>query len=255
MPGLQPPLFDPLARTDAMMDQPKPPTVTQEGCANCGLPYTEHRRAFAGSIAWCPGTVVGATYRPTALATPTEPKPPVSSETTEQIISAWAFAHNIDGAARNDLFKRLRDAAPSSTPVSSEVAKMAERLRRNRQVYNGMGTFRDERVNPDGPAAADMLEKLSRDRSGVLEEAAETNARLVADLAKFDADISCEGCGAPLFEGDDYVSDPNDIHGCWAALTDRPSKRERPCYAYRVGKPSACQPIRALSPTAEGNRT
>jgi hypothetical protein len=28
-------------------------------------------------------------------------------ETVEQIITAWAYAHNIDGAARNDLFKRL----------------------------------------------------------------------------------------------------------------------------------------------------
>jgi hypothetical protein len=28
-------------------------------------------------------------------------------EKAEQVISAWAFAHDIDGAARNDLFKRL----------------------------------------------------------------------------------------------------------------------------------------------------
>jgi hypothetical protein len=32
----------------------------------------------------------------------------VAVELAEQIISAWAFAHNIDGAARNDLFVRLR---------------------------------------------------------------------------------------------------------------------------------------------------
>lgn len=30
--------------------------------------------------------------------------------TLEEVISAWAFAHNIDGAARNELFKRIRDA-------------------------------------------------------------------------------------------------------------------------------------------------
>jgi hypothetical protein len=30
----------------------------------------------------------------------------------EEIISAWAFAHDIDGAARNDLFKRLAALAP-----------------------------------------------------------------------------------------------------------------------------------------------
>lgn len=34
------------------------------------------------------------------------------TEAVEQIISAWAFAHNIDGAARNDLFARLRSSAP-----------------------------------------------------------------------------------------------------------------------------------------------
>lgn len=34
----------------------------------------------------------------------------------EQVISAWAFAHNIDGAARNDLFARLRHAALQQEP-------------------------------------------------------------------------------------------------------------------------------------------
>jgi hypothetical protein len=33
----------------------------------------------------------------------TNPTNPITSlELVEQIISAWAFAHNIDGAARND---------------------------------------------------------------------------------------------------------------------------------------------------------
>jgi hypothetical protein len=41
-------------------------------------------------------------------------------ERIEQIISAWAFAHNIDGAARNDLFKRLRALATLSHPVPGE---------------------------------------------------------------------------------------------------------------------------------------
>jgi hypothetical protein len=35
---------------------------------------------------------------------------PSPSSDIEQIISAWAFAHNIDGAARNDLFVRIRAA-------------------------------------------------------------------------------------------------------------------------------------------------
>jgi hypothetical protein len=53
----------------------------------------------------------------------------------------------------------------------------------------------------------------------------EENAKLRADLAKFDADFSCEGCGAPLFDGDDFVSDPDSCHGCWAAMTDVESSR------------------------------
>lgn len=67
-------------------------------------------------------------------------------------------------------------------------------------------------------------------------------ATLRADLAANSADAqvaSCEGCGAPLFEGDDFVSNPDCVSGCWYAMTDLPSKRERPCYAYRVGKRSA----------------
>jgi hypothetical protein len=58
--------------------------------------------------------------------------------------------------------------------------------------------------------------------------------RLRADLARFDADLACEGCGAPLYEGDDYVTDPDGVAGCWSAMTDVPSKRESPCFAYRV---------------------
>ena len=34
-------------------------------------------------------------------------------EQAEQTISAWAFSHDIDGAARNDLFARLRAALSS----------------------------------------------------------------------------------------------------------------------------------------------
>lgn len=34
-------------------------------------------------------------------------------EAVEQIVTAWAYAHDINGAARNDLFKRLRSAALS----------------------------------------------------------------------------------------------------------------------------------------------
>lgn len=62
---------------------------------------------------------------------------------------------------------------------------------------------------------------------------------LRSDLAKGEPVAQCEGCQAPLFFDDDYVGDPDGCYGCWAAMTDFSSKRERPCYAYRVGKPSA----------------
>lgn len=85
---------------------------------------------------------------------------------------------------------------------------------------------------------------------GRVKTAEGVNAKLVADLAKFDAEASCEGCQAPLLDGDDFVTDPEDgCSGCWAAMTDLPSKRERPCYAYRVGKPSAGSKV---GETAEG---
>ncbi len=67
------------------------------------------------------------------------------------------------------------------------------------------------------------------------------NARLRADCLKLgNSEIVtyCEGCGAWLLPDDDYVAG-EDVSGCWAAVTDEPSKRERPCYAYRVGKPMA----------------
>jgi hypothetical protein len=47
---------------------------------------------------------------------------------------------------------------------------------------------------------------------------------------------TCESCGTWLLDGDDYVTDPDGVAGCWAAMTDVPSKTERKCYAYRVGK-------------------
>lgn len=67
-------------------------------------------------------------------------------------------------------------------------------------------------------------------------------SKLTADLARFDWDFTCEACGAGLFHDDDFVSDPEGmVSGCWASMTDLPSARERPCYAYRVGKPPAVQ--------------
>lgn len=64
------------------------------------------------------------------------------------------------------------------------------------------------------------------------------NERLRADAERLLSEepiATCEGCGAYLFDGDDYFTDPDGIEGCWA-MTNTPSKRERPCYSYRVGE-------------------
>lgn len=62
--------------------------------------------------------------------------------------------------------------------------------------------------------------------------------RLRTDLSHAEPVAHCEGCQAPLFDGDDFVSS-EDCSGCWHTMTDAPTKRDRPCFAYRVGKPEA----------------
>jgi hypothetical protein len=46
----------------------------------------------------------------------------VPREEAEHVISAWAFAHNIDGAARNDLLKRLRATASALSIEGDDAA-------------------------------------------------------------------------------------------------------------------------------------
>lgn len=55
---------------------------------------------------------------------------------------------------------RARTLGASMTPTPTD-AELIERLRKQRQLYNGLGTFRDELWNPDGPEAADRLTSLS----------------------------------------------------------------------------------------------
>jgi len=72
------------------------------------------------------------------------------------------------------------------------------------------------------------------------------NARLREDFKKalsVEVMAHCESCHAPLFEGEDWVSDPDCVYGCWHSMTDIKSKRDRPCFAYRVGKPDARQAL------------
>ncbi len=76
--------------------------------------------------------------------------------------------------------------------------------------------------------------------AALIRRLAAENERLRADLEKTCPSVSsCEACGAPLLDGDDYVSDPDGVNGCWHAMTDVRPDRERPCYAYRIGKPDA----------------
>lgn len=47
------------------------------------------------------------------------------------------------------------------------------------------------------------------------------------------ANAMCEGCGAQLFDGDDFFND--EVSGCWqwASGFDK-SSEDSPCYKYRV---------------------
>ena len=64
---------------------------------------------------------------------------------------------------------------------------------------------------------------------------------MLASQEEQEAIWHCEGCGAPLYADDDYAVDEYGVAGCWAAMTDDPAAEGRPCYAERVGKPSAAR--------------
>ena len=87
-------------------------------------------------------------------------------------------------------------------------------------------------VNPDGPEAAACIAALEAE-VGRLRDDLCNNAEAMA---------GCEGCGAPLFPDDDFIMD--DCSGCCAMMTGNHKSAEgTPCYAYRVGKPSAHAPV------------
>lgn len=92
----------------------------------------------------------------------------------------------------------------------------------------------------DGPFHVPVHAKACRPAvTAALKGLMEENARLRTDLTRGEIVATCEGCQAPLYEGDEFVSS-EDCSGCWAAMTDAPpSNREWPCYAYRVGKQNA----------------
>lgn len=72
------------------------------------------------------------------------------------------------------------------------MTDLIERLRRQRKVYNGRSTFREEIVNPDGPEAADQLSAL-RERVEALEGALRPFANAAAGVAAFDPDYPMDG--------------------------------------------------------------
>ena len=95
-----------------------------------------------------------------------------------------------------------------------------------------------------------MIHQLGENAAKAAGEYAEEVGRLRADLAQnAEAVTSCEGCNAPLFDGDSFVMS-EDASGCWAMMTcNHRSAENTPCYAYRVGKPSAHARAALTEPT------
>lgn len=131
---------------------------------------------------------------------------------------------------------------PTPTPDLEKLLAELHQLESDVQFYSGNEANGSLAVLRKKAEIAALAPRLATENLRIRRE----NEWLRDDLTKSDWEVSCEGCGAPLFEGDDYVSDPDGCSGCWASMTDLPSKRQRPCYAYRVGKRSA-----ALSTTTE----
>lgn len=91
---------------------------------------------------------------------------PVSSnDQIEQVISAWAFAHNIDGAARNDLFKRLNRIA-NTLEASSPIVGSGVLVERLATAVYLQKRNRQRRALDHEPLPADYTVPAS-DRTGV----------------------------------------------------------------------------------------
>lgn len=145
----------------------------------------------------------------------------------------------VDATSRGSLIadgyveRGLVPAAALAT-VQADLARVtAENERMKGAVTQAVAQTTDQR-----DTAYDRIKELLA-RVEVLEGEC---AKLTADctsLIESEIVAHCEGCGAWLLATDDYVSDPDGVNGCWAAMTDLPSKRPRPCYAYHVGKADA----------------
>jgi hypothetical protein len=150
-----------------------------------------------------------------------------SAEAIEDEIRPMSY----EGADLTECVERIRALFVSAFEAKErEIAKLDEWLthwQTKCQATRG--------VQLEETARADAAEAK-------LAQAVEANAKLRADLtmaAESEMAANCERCGAPLFVGEDFVSDPDGVAGCWYAVTDIQSKRDRPCFAHRVGKPEA----------------
>jgi|GEM_PF-5188108 len=91
------------------------------------------------------------------------------SEELERIISAWAFAHDIDGAVRNDLFARLR-AQTQPAPPADVVEAMAKAISKEAGAMWPMDANRYRRYAKaalSSAPAGDALEALREARQAL----------------------------------------------------------------------------------------
>ena len=121
--------------------------------------------------------------------------------------------------------------------------------RTTRRVEVPKAVFRQIEADVAAPLEA-TIHQLGENAAKAAGEYAEEVGRLRADLAQnAEAVTSCEGCNAPLFDGDSFVMS-EDASGCWAMMTcNHRSAENTPCYAYRVGKPSAHARAALTEPT------
>jgi len=133
------------------------------------------------------------------------------------------------------------EAALSHTNTSEGVPDTTHNAELVGELQQEADLCRNEGADDIAVLLDKAIAALRTPDSDLLREALEENAKLRADLKKHgehEEMYSCEGCGAPLYTDDEYVGD--DCHGCWATMTsNHPSSTGRPCYAYRVNKPSA----------------
>lgn len=98
----------------------------------------------------------------------------------EFVITAWAIAHDIDGAARNDLFARLRleaTRAPISRPVSGDVEAAREIVG---QVFEEKADRFQQQPLPNNVAIALIRKQADEVRRGARDDTEQMKIALAA---------------------------------------------------------------------------